>query len=444
MELSEQQRKAVSASGDLILLACPGSGKTRAAAERIARQAQRPGAKVAACSYTNVGAERIRTVLERELGTLLGPSHFVGTIHRFLLRHVVTPFGHLMGAAHGPTVLGGGWPDLRVHDDNAQRISLDAFRRNADGDLRVTAVPRGVKGSDSEIVASVGEKVIAWKRAIFQKHGYLTADDAMWVALSILRARPDLAIAVARRFDEVLLDEAQDTSELQLACLSAIHETRALGSLVLVGDLEQSIYSFQGASAQRCRDFAVQRKLRELPFDENWRSSQRICDVAVHFCDRTVADTAVGPHAGCTIPPEVALYPVTDPQTAMKIYRDRLQHYGIHEANATVLARNWRMVDELNGHTPTFDDDDRRYRLGRAAGHLAAGTFTSNDLRQLQSLLSYCAWDEPHLEALPDEHRARVRVAAYDLAQRLPPQTGTLHAWIGSARSAVDNVEVVP
>lgn len=440
MQLSPQQLKAVNAPGDFILLACPGSGKTRAAAERIARLAREPRTKVAACSYTNVGADRLGAVLERDLGLVLGPSHFIGTIHRFLLRYVVTPFGHLMGAATGPTVVGGVWPEIRVYNDNKQRITLDAFRRDVDGNLRITSIPRGVSGTAEDIIASVGDQVISRKRSIFKRYGYVTADDAMWVALSILRARPDLAATVARRFDEIVLDEAQDTSELQLACLAKIHETNKLKSLVLIGDLEQSIYSFQGASARRCKDFATDRGLSALPFDENWRSSQRICNVAVHFCERDTADAAVGPHADCDIPPEVTLYPVTNPQTAMTVYRERLEHYDIREAHATVLARNWRMVDELNGHASIFDDGDRRYRLGRAAGHLAAGAFTANDLRHLQSLLSYCAWDQPRIELLADDDRERLRVASYDLAQQLPPLDGTLHAWITSARTAVEGV----
>jgi DNA helicase-2/ATP-dependent DNA helicase PcrA len=443
MILTAQQRAVGDADGDFLLLACPGSGKTRSAAERVARLVSTPGTKLAVCSYTNVGAERIGTVLADELKVVLDREHFLGTIHKFLLRYVVYPYAHLLGAERGPFIQErGGWPEVRVHDDNAQRMTLDLFRRAANGTQIVSRVPRRVSGTEEEIIASVGQEVLRRKDGIFRRYGLLTADDAMWVALGILRELPAVARAVAGRFDELLLDEAQDTSELQLACLDVLHATGRLASLVLVGDLEQSIFSFQGASAARCQSLAAERGLRTIALTENHRSSQRICDVAVNFCSRAKPDTAVGPHADCDIPPEVALYPAKDPAAAMDIYRARLAEHGLAADQAVVLARNWKVVDALNGQTPLFDDQDRQYVLGQTAARLAAGTLTANDVRALRRLLGYCAWDEAHVDRLADEQRAELRVAGYELVRRLPPLAGDLRSWIVAARTELHAVAV--
>ena len=441
MSLTEQQTLVVETDGNFLLLACPGSGKTYSAAERTAKLIRTRGAKVAVCSYTNVGAERIGSVLEKDLGIVLPQQHFLGTIHKFLLQYVVNPFAHLLGAEKGPHILeGGGWPQVRVNDDNAQRISIDNFRRTPDGGLVVTNQPRSVKGTAESIIASVGTEVLQRKGVLFRRLGFLTADDAMWIALRLLREYPDVSAAVAARFDEILLDEAQDTSELQLACLEVLHATQRLSSLVLVGDLEQSIYSFQGASAARCEALAAELGLERLSLTENHRSSQRICDVAVNFCNRLQPDKAVGPHADCTIQPEVVLYPSGNVITAMDIYRTRLSALGIAANGAAALGRKWKIVDELNGQRPLFKSTDRQYVIGQIAAHAEAGTLTANDVRDAQRLLAYCAWDDTAIASFDDSRRRALRDAASSLFKLLPPVEGDLRSWLVNARSALHTV----
>jgi ATP-dependent DNA helicase UvrD/PcrA len=85
--------------------------------------------------------------------------------------------------------------------------------------------------------------------------GLVNYDDALYWSYRVLNDHPDLADAVVRRFDEILIDEAQDCSPLQVACLRALVEA-GLTSLVLVGDFDQSIYGFQGAAPQLCESLA--------------------------------------------------------------------------------------------------------------------------------------------------------------------------------------------
>src|SRR5205823_1224182 len=124
---------------------------------------------------------------------------------------------------------------------------------------------------------------------------------------------PELAAIIAARFDEILVDEAQDTSELQLACLDKLYATDRLDSLVLIGDIEQSICSYTGASAQGCERLAARHELERIELVENHRSSQRICDAAANFCVRRAPDRAVGPDADCPWQPELLLYPAASP-----------------------------------------------------------------------------------------------------------------------------------
>lgn len=441
MELTPRQQDIVDAPGNFVLLACPGSGKTRATAHRVACLVGEPGMKIAACSYTNVGADRLGSMLARDLGVVLHQQHFLGTIHTFLLRYVVYPYAHAVGALQGPLVRDGGtWPDVVVYGDQRQRMTLDQFCFSSDGSLVIRGgKPRGVSGTPEEIIASVGEEVRKRKAGLFRSAGVLTADDSMWIALEILRRFPVIAEAVAARFDELLLDEAQDTSELQLACLELIHKTGRLTSMVLIGDLEQSIYSFQGASAERCAAFAETCGLRTEPLSENHRSSQKICDVAVYFCSRDTPDGAVGEHADCHIDPEVVLYPSAEPGAAMPIFRARLQHHDIEPERAIVLARAWKVVNALNGRTTVFKEHDRQQLVGDLAVRLAAGTLTAKDVRATQRLISYCAWDVDHFDELDDDRRERLRPAAYRFLERLPALSGDLQSWLHDAAQVLQS-----
>lgn len=437
MKLTSQQQAVVDAEGDFLLLACPGSGKTRSAAERVARLVGTSKAKVAVCSYTNVGADRLAYVLRDELRVVLGSEHFLGTIHGFLIRFVLAPFGHLFGLEAHPVVrLSDEWPTVAVHGDPKQRVKLSDFRRAPDGALLLRNVPRGVKGTPEEVIASVGNEVITYKRNLFRKHGLLTADDAMWAALSLLRKRPDLARLVAARFDELLLDEAQDTSELQLECVKLLRKSGTLRSLVLVGDLEQSIFSFQGASAAGCQQLADDCGLRQLSLTENHRSSQRICDIAVHFCSREDADRAVGPDKDCELVPEIVIYPHKDPASTVALYRERLDAHGISIAEAAVLTRRRAVVETINGESTSNAVPSRHTLIGELAAAKAAGTLKRRHVAAAQQLVAISAWDL-QLDELDDRQRDMARAAGHQLLLRLPLADGPLEQFIKDSRAVL-------
>jgi superfamily I DNA/RNA helicase len=432
--LTDAQRDVVNADGDFLLLACPGSGKTRAAAARVTKIARTRGQKVAACSYTNVGAERIASMLEQPLE----PDHFVGTVHTLLLRYVVYPFAYLAGAKRGPALRHGEWPTLMVYGDHKQRIALDAFRFDPAGNVVLADQPRSVKGTPEEILASIEDEVRARKRGFFTKAGVLSADDAMWVALSLLRGHVQLARAVASRFDEILIDEAQDTSELQLACIAELKKAGTLRSLVLIGDLEQSIFSFQGASAAGCRALAEDHDLDQITLNENHRCSQKICDAAAHFCARETPDTAVGETKECEIDPELVMYPPHDPEQAVYLFRSRLDEHQIAVGDAAVLARRHTMVEALAGAVVKVEIQERPERVARIAVALAAGTLTRADMRYAERTVARCAFgDVVEIEDLDHDDRASLRTAAYEFLSHLPALTGDLRGWITGAKEAL-------
>lgn len=433
--LSEEQRKFVDATGDKLLLACPGSGKTLTAAARIGRL-MRDGERVAACSYTNVGVNRIASMLAEHHDLSFEPRSFNGTLHGLLLQYVVYPFGHLAGTEEPIRLWSGDWPDLPFQGDHRFHYRLDQFRVRPDKMLVFHRPDQWAKNRADEVLAQVEDDVIRRKRA-FRKRGILSPDDAMWIALRILREQPRAATALAGRFDEILIDEAQDTSDLQLACLYEIRKTGKLRSLTMVGDLEQSIYAYQGASADACRKLAADSGLETMTLSENHRSSQRLCNVAANFSQRD-ADAAVGPHRDCEIEPELFLYPPKEPQVAIDHYRARLGVFEIPSQEAVVLARSHAMRLRLSGDEDGAGEANVKPKprlAGEIASALAAGRLDRVHIGRAEVLLAWGAFD-CHPAELDTEARARVVSTARTFIGDLPPLSGCLRTWILGARDA--------
>jgi ATP-dependent DNA helicase UvrD/PcrA len=431
VELTEQQRQVVVAEGNFLLLACPGSGKTRTAAARIARLEEEK-TRVSACSYTNVGADRIATMLARDHGRAFGPRGFNGTLHGFLLRYVVYPFAHLIGAEKPVRLWLGEWPDFGYSADPKLRLSLDQFRISSNGTLVFSGPPQWAIHKVAEVLAAEHQRVVKGKRELFRKQGVLSADDAMWAALRILKEIPLATTALAGRFDELLIDEAQDTSDVQLACLQQIKTSGRLRSLVMVGDLEQSIFAYQGASAKACRELAEDSGLETIHLSENHRSSQKLCDVAGHFCGRG-ADKAVGPNRDCQIDPELFLYPPDQPTLTMDHFRERLAAHGIDPSEASVLARSHKMIVRLGGHEELVQVDPTVKVVGKLSAALASGTLGRWDVDRAEVLIAHGAFHR-HPTALEPEMREPLRSAAHRLIGGLPPLEGDLKSWILAAR----------
>lgn len=346
------------------------------------------------------------------------------------------PFGHLVTGSEGaPRLIAddAGWPDVIFGGDNKVRMAVSRFRFKPDGTLCVRSVPAKFR-HNAEDAARIGHADALSIKRNYARKGYVSFDDAMYWALRVLQDHPHLAQAVAGRFDELLVDEAQDTSELQLACLSALFTTGRLRSLVLIGDLEQSICSYTGASKTGCEQLATDRGLVPVELSENHRSSQKICDVAVHFCSRPAADRAVGDDADWPWDPELLLYVPQKPAEAVDQFRGRLSTLGHDPADAAILARSNALVDDLNGLSAPVDIADRPHRLGRAVAALrGAGTLGRRDLEAVDRIVAYCAWDSTDLALLDNPERWEVRQATMRMLQAAPDLNLDLRSWIKQA-----------
>lgn len=442
-----EQAAAVKHDGDFFLSACPGAGKTQTVGLRLAYNAAfHPDISVAAASHTNTAIEAIHTAA-RKLTSL--PDHYwVGTLHAFLLRYVVYPFGHLyMGCAEVPQVAGDerDWPDdlsdVAAHD-NYPGCRVKAWKFDVHTGPRLSyqrPVDWPPTLTEDLVVAERTEWAKAMKRD-YWKRGLLSFSDVLWVAYRVLECHPPLAKAIGARFDELIVDEVQDTGELQLKCIELFRAQKSAPRLVIVGDLCQAVYEWSGATPAGLRRFAADQHLDELSLTANFRSSKLICNVTHRLSTRAKPDCAKGANACAVEQPELWFWERTHEPELVERFRSRLAELGIPEETSAVLAWTNALVDRLNGRKGS----DRPlgswllHVLGAAAVERddRAGP-TGDTFRALDRAVAYIAFGAGRPANLTREQRDGIRTASAQLLADLPKVEGELRDWNRKARDAL-------
>jgi DNA helicase-2/ATP-dependent DNA helicase PcrA len=282
--LNPEQRAAVLATeGPVLILAGAGSGKTRVITHRIAHLVLERGVagdRILAVTFTNKAAQEMKVRAEALLGQSL-PA-WISTFHSLCVR-LLRRDAAAAGLPRG----------FVIYDEDDQLAALrDAMKRLDLSEKlhpprrllsRISALKN--MGRDPEqpqdelfgsgVLARVSEayhQVLASARA-------LDFDDLLLRAVRLLGENADVREAYRRRFSYLLVDEYQDTNRAQYELIR--HLTGSQGNLTVVGDEDQSIYSWRGASLGNILDFEADFPgARVLRLEENYRSTQAILDTA--------------------------------------------------------------------------------------------------------------------------------------------------------------------
>ena len=344
--LSARQFDIATGDGNALVTACPGSGKTRTVAARAA-WLDSSGKRVALASYTNVGADEIASTAARMFNCRLGPEHYNGTLHGMLVRYVIRPFGHLeMGCSVPPRIQSGVagekfWENRKPIDPNTFSLQSDGTVSGGNH-YHSRDWPGGHEAYLEQLTPRVVEAKFRQAAA-----GYVHVNDILYWSWRILERHEFVANALAMRFDEVVVDEAQDTNEMQTACLRLLLES-GLGSLVLVGDLDQSIFGFAGATPGLAKSLMEDFDLEDTRLDENWRSSQLICGVTA-LLRNAAPDIAKGEFAGDMFQPSIIGYDPGDPLRTVEEFGSMLDFCGIKRSESGVLVETTRCALNWEG-----------------------------------------------------------------------------------------------
>ncbi len=301
--LNGPQREAVTHSGSpLLIVAGAGSGKTRVLTHRIAyllgHRGVQPG-QILAITFTNKAAGEMRERVE----ALVGPRArvmWVSTFHSACVRILRSEAGRvglksnftIYDAADSQRLMATVLRDLDLDPKRYPPRSFSAQVSNLKNEL-VDEETFSSRAND-ERTGTPADAVLAQAYTMYQRRlrqaNALDFDDLIMTTVNILQAFPDVAEHYRRRFRHVLVDEYQDTNHAQYVLvreLSAPIDVPAgqpevpAAELVVVGDADQSIYAFRGATIRNIVEFESDYPdARTILLEQNYRSTQTILEAA--------------------------------------------------------------------------------------------------------------------------------------------------------------------
>jgi DNA helicase-2/ATP-dependent DNA helicase PcrA len=293
--LNEQQAAAVTAPmGPVLVLAGPGSGKTRVLTHRIAYLIQELGFRpnhVMAVTFTNKAAGEMRARVERILGGGLTGLQ-IGTFHAICARllrreHDNTPYGAdyaIFDTDDQVTAVNQALNELNIDTKkfNPRRV-LGAIS-NAKNEL---IEAREYQGLDyfGEIVARVYPRY----QAILLDNNAMDFDDLLMQMALLLRDNDAVREKYQNLLEYVLVDEFQDTNTAQYRLVQyfAVSPGTDLKNIFVVGDEDQGIYAFRGADYRNVQQFRKDYPSAQvILLEQNYRSKQNILDAARSVIDR--------------------------------------------------------------------------------------------------------------------------------------------------------------
>lgn len=282
--LNSSQRKAVEhIDGPLLVLAGPGSGKTRVITHRIAHMIEQGihPASIVALTFTNKAAQEMQSRLDR----MVGPSPvWLGTFHGFCVR-LLRRYARLIGLAE----------NFNIYDaDDALAVLKVAVKQT---DFELTHVSIGALASrisyfknrlvtpeilQGEALSSdefqVGQVYPAYQNLLLRS-GAVDFDDILMHVAMLLRSHPEIREQLDEKFEYVMVDEYQDTNLAQYVIVR--HLSARYPNLAATGDPDQSIYGWRGANVKNVshleRDYP---DLKVIRLEDNYRSTPEILSVA--------------------------------------------------------------------------------------------------------------------------------------------------------------------
>jgi len=286
--LNPEQRAAVThGDGPLLILAGAGSGKTRVLTHRIAyliRDLAVPASAILAVTFTNKAAREMRERLDRLVGKERLAELTVGTFHAFCARLL---------RREGPTV--GIDRSFAIYDEADQRAVLRQAMTNTNASERIfhpgaiAAVISGAKNElkgPADLAASPKGQLdriaaIVWKRydELLRENNAVDFDDLLLLACRLFETSDRALEKWQDRYQHILVDEYQDTNRAQYVLLRYLAGFRQ--NLAVVGDDDQSVFSWRGADVRNILDFERDYpNAKVVKLEQNYRSTQRILDAA--------------------------------------------------------------------------------------------------------------------------------------------------------------------
>ena len=286
--LNEAQRRAVeTVDGPVLVIAGAGSGKTRVLTHRIAHLIGHhgvPADRIMAITFTNKAAGEMAERVRGLVGARYADRTWVTTFHKTGVR-ILRREAAALDLKSGFTIYDG---------QDAQRLIARLAKDAGIDDKRLPprAIANAISRAKDELVTAsvfreraggwpddrIAAVYTAYESALRRAHA-LDLDDLIVRTVELFRAHPDVLERYRQRFTHLMIDEYQDTNRAQYHLVQLLASTNR--NLMVVGDPDQGVYSFRGATIRNILDFEQDYPdATVIPLTRNYRSTATILQAA--------------------------------------------------------------------------------------------------------------------------------------------------------------------
>ena len=349
-DLNDQQKEAVLYNkGPLLVFAGAGSGKTKVITYKIAYLVEElhvSPSHIFAVTFTNKAANEMKERVEALIGERI-KGLWIGTFHslcaRILRREIP-----ILGYEKNFTIL---------DEDDSIRIIKDATK-SADFNVKyfepkkikhyISNIKRSMISAKEfanmqhEYFESVVSSIYLKYEKLLKENNALDFDDLIMLTVRLLKGHPDVAFYYEDKFKYVLVDEYQDVNKSQYELLKIL--SSKYKNITVVGDDDQSIYSFRGADSALIFKFQEDYPdAKTVKLEKNYRSPQEILDVANKLISHNAERSGKELYSTKKIPNSVNLYEAADEideaRFVVKKIKELRKEEGKHFSDFAILYR---------------------------------------------------------------------------------------------------------
>jgi len=248
----EQLKACLAIKGKVLVLAGAGSGKTSVLTERIIHLIQDqkvPPNAILGLTFTNKAAAEMRERITKGVGKTTASLIALLTFHSFCLDLLKKEIHHL-----------GYTPNFSLYDDrDKMRLEEEVFQKLSSKELEEVKVEHFRQGMTE----------------VLKAYNAVDFDGLLELSVKLFKEHPKVLSKYQEQFQYVMIDEYQDTNQVQYELISLL--TERSGNLFVVGDDDQAIYGFRGAEVDHILSFPHDTSIK---LEENYRSTQPILDIA--------------------------------------------------------------------------------------------------------------------------------------------------------------------
>jgi DNA helicase II / ATP-dependent DNA helicase PcrA len=435
----------------VLLLAGAGSGKTRVITHRIAYLIQErgvPADSILAVTFTNKAAKEMAERVDKILGHTSLAKPMLATFHSFCVRVLRRDIEAMRVNGVGLT------RTFAIYDETDQQaVVKQALKRLAIDDKalkprvalgRISWAKNHMIDPQEYFLASTNpmEEKIAhifeiYKKELFKANA-LDFDDLLLETVRLLKSSGETRERYNRRYKYLLIDEYQDTNRPQYELMKLL--AGPSGNVCVVGDEDQSIYSWRGADIKNILEFEKDfPETKTIRLEQNYRSTQVILEgagaVVAQNTQRKGKNLWTAREGGSLI----GYYEAPDGENEALFIADRVQRY-LREAGGQEDLPRCAVLYRTNSQSRLVEEALRRYQIQY---HMVGG-FSFYDRAEVKDILSYMklvqnVHDSVALGRIVNSPPRGVGKTTMDTLERMALSTG-MSTWDAIGRAIADNL----